>query len=90
MTDNAIETVITKKQIQKAGNIELYSMNEGKCVQMLHNGPFATEPETLKQMAEFMQSKKLVKNGIHHEIYLSDFRKTNPEKLKTILREPVK
>ena len=90
MTDNAIKTVMTKKKIQKVENIKLYSMKEGKCVQMLHIGPFDTEPQTLKQMDEFMQSKKLGKNGIHHEIYLSDFRKTSPEKLKTILREPVK
>ena len=61
-----------------------------KSVQMLHIGPFSTEPVTLKQIAEFIDLNKLAKNGLHHEIYLSDFRRTPPEKLKTILREPVK
>lgn len=86
----AIETVVSKKQIQLATEIELYQMEEGKVVQMLHVGPFANESETLKQIKEFMERNKLNKNGLHHEIYLSDLRKTEPNKLKTILREPVK
>jgi hypothetical protein len=65
-------------------------MDEGKCVQMMHVGPFSTEPESLKEIEKFCSENKLAKNGLHHEIYLSDFRKTKPEKLKTILREPVK
>lgn len=56
----------------------------------MHIDPFSTEPETLKKINDFMKDKNLVKNGLHHEIYLSDFRKTPPEKLKTILREPIK
>jgi hypothetical protein len=88
--DDAIETVIAKKDIQLAKQIEFYTMTEGKCIQMLHVGPFATEPESLQQIAVFSKAHKLTKNGLHHEIYLSDFRKISPEKLKTILREPVK
>lgn len=65
-------------------------MNEGKSVQMLHTGPFDNEVETLEIMRNFMEQQLLQKNGFHHEIYLSDFRKTAPAKLKTILREPVK
>jgi hypothetical protein len=68
----------------------MYKMTEGKSIQMMHAGPFDTEPETLKQMDELMQENKLVKNGHHHEIYLSDFNKTPPHELRTILREPVK
>lgn len=86
----AIQTVITKKNIELAKQVEYFSMTEGKCVQMLHVGSFATEPETLQQILAFCEQNKLGKNGLHHEIYLSDFRKTAPEKLKTILREPVK
>ncbi len=86
----AIETVITKKNIELAKQVAFFSMTEGKCVQMLHVGPFATEPETLQQILEFCEQNKLGKNGLHHEIYLSDFRKAAPEKLKTILREPIK
>ena len=90
MVQIAVEAVRTKKQISLVEQVGLYVMNKEKCVQMLHVGPFSTEPETLLKINEFMQLNKLVKNGIHHEIYLSDFRKTAPEKLKTILREPVK
>ena len=46
--------------------------------------------EAVAEMPEWMKEKNLAKNGLHHEIYLSDFRKTVPSKLKTILREPVK
>jgi hypothetical protein len=82
--------VAEEKQIQLATEVELYGMKEGKVVQMLHNGPFINEPETLTQMMEFMEEKGLQKNGWHHEIYLSDFNRTPAEKLRTILREPVK
>lgn len=64
-------------------------MTEGKVVQMLHVGPFDKEPETLQKIDEFMMNHNLKRAGLHHEIYLSDFNKTAPEKLKTILREPV-
>ncbi len=67
-----------------------YEMHEGQVVQILHTGPFSKEYQSLIKMQQFMQEKNLEKNGFHHEIYLSDFRKTAPEKLTTILREPVK
>lgn len=88
--DKATICVIEKKNIQVAKAIEYFTMTEGKSVQMLHVGPFSQEPETLRQIAAFVEVNKLIKNGLHHEIYLSDFRKTAPNKLKTILREPVK
>jgi hypothetical protein len=86
----AILSVVSKKEILLAKEVELFKMTEGKCVQMLHVGPFSKEAETLKQMEVFMNENNLGKNGLHHEIYLSDFRKTSEDKLKTILREPVK
>jgi hypothetical protein len=88
--DKAVEAVIEKKNLELARQIEFYEMNEGKAVQMLHMGPFSTEPETLMIMSIFMEENQFTRNGLHHEIYLSDFRKTEPGKLKTILREPVK
>ncbi len=88
--EKAKETVLSKKGIQLAKHIEFHEMTEGKCVQMLHLGPFSTEPATLKQIQNFCETNALTKNGFHHEIYLSDFRKTESDKLKTILREPVK
>lgn len=88
--DAAVETVIKKKKAAFASEVKLFNMHEGKVVQMLHVGAFDSEPETLQQMYDFMHINKLTKNGLHHEIYLTDFNKTKPEKLRTILREPVK
>lgn len=90
MITDAIHIMVSKKQLIRAQKIERYEMTEGECIQILHVGPFEKEPLTLELIHEFSVSKGLVKNGHHHEIYLSDFRKTPPEKLKTILREPVK
>lgn len=86
----ATKAVVQKKGIAGAAQVSLLELNEGRVVQMLHVGPFDKEPETLAQMMAFMREKGMQKNGLHHEIYLSDFRKTAPEKLRTILREPVK
>lgn len=86
----AIQTVISKKKLNLAHNIEYFEMKEGKAVQILHIGPFTNEPDTLQQVDIFMKANNFSKNGLHHEIYLSDFNKTDPDKLKTILREPVK
>jgi hypothetical protein len=87
---SAIETVLSKKQLALANEVALFEMTEGKCVQMMHVGPFDKEPESLQKIFAFCRANNLQKNGSHHEIYLSDFRKTAPDKLKTILREPVR
>lgn len=86
----AIKKVVETKHITLASGITLIEMHEGKCVQMLHIGSFDKEPETLLTMKNFMDTHGFQRNGLHHEIYLSDFNKTAPEKLKTILREPIK
>lgn len=88
--ETAKEVVIKKKQLELVNEVEYFTLHEGKCIQMLHVGPFSTEPESLAKIMAFSEKNNLKKNGLHHEIYLSDFRKTEPEKLKTILREPVK
>jgi hypothetical protein len=67
---------------------------EGRCVQVMHVGPFATEPETMAGMPAFLAEQGLSDQvgpagGKHHEIYLGDPRRTAPEKLRTILRHPV-
>lgn len=88
--DEAKQTVIEKKKVVMAAEIEYFELHEGMVVQMLHVGPFSSEHESLAKIQTFSREKSLVQAGLHHEIYLSDFRKTKPEKLKTILREPVK
>lgn len=87
--DRAVKTAFEKKQKKEINKVEWFEMEAHKAVQMLHTGSFDKEPETLALIGEFMEQAKLVKKGAHHEIYLSDFRKTSPEKLRTILREPV-
>lgn len=86
----ALQSVREKKNPIHLHEVERFELAEGTCIQMMHIGPFSTEPETLKQIAAFSDAHHLKQNGLHHEIYLSDFRKTKPDKLKTILREPVK
>lgn len=82
------EKNIKKKEINaKLPEVKFESLSEGKCVQMLHLGPFETESETFAQMEQFASEQGLTRlSKIHREIYLSDPRKVAPEKLKTVLR----
>jgi len=82
--------VLKKKGIELVKETRFEKINEGKCVQIMHIGPYATEEETIAKMKAFMEENNLVENGLHHEIYLSDPRKVDPKKLKTILQQPVK
>ncbi|SEI43818.1 hypothetical protein SAMN05216327_101570 [Dyadobacter sp. SG02] len=86
----SVETCFASKGQATIREVSYFEMEEGKVVQMLHTGPFDKEPETLAKLNDFISTNNLGRNGLHHEIYLSDFRKTSPDKLKTILREPVK
>jgi hypothetical protein len=90
MVDEGIQKAYAKKQDEMIKSVHYFEMSEGQCIQILHVGPYSTEPATLEKLHAFIVEKGLAKNGHHHEIYLNDPRKTAPEKLKTILREPVK
>lgn len=90
IVEKAIPEIAAKKDLAEVKKVEWFEMKEGKCIQLLHVGPYSTEPESLAKIAAFSAEHGLKQNGLHHEIYLSDFRKTAPDKLKTILREPVK
>lgn len=71
-------------------SVRLEILNEGLSVQVLHVGPYDEEGEILRTMhSEFIPQNNLKMTGKHHEIYLSDPRRVGPEKLKTILRQPV-
>lgn len=79
-----------------SGSLEkarLEFFEEGPCVQTMHIGPYSSEPATIERMREFMAANGLKDNvgpnGKHHEIYLSDPRKVDPQKMKTVLRHPV-
>lgn len=82
--------VMKKKGIILLKDIKFEKITEGRCIQVLHIGPYATEPETIAKMRKMMKENSLIENGLHHEIYLSDPRKTPPQKMKTILRQPIK
>jgi hypothetical protein len=74
-------------------NLSFAHFEEGLCIQVMHIGPYVTEPATVEQMRAFAQEnghRDLVgSGGKHHEIYLGDPRQANPTKLKTVLRHPV-
>ncbi|HEU0291554.1 MAG TPA: GyrI-like domain-containing protein [Anaerolineales bacterium] len=92
--EEAREQVRKKKgDREMLSKVRLAHFEEGLCVQVMHIGPYATEPATIDRMREFMQENGLKDNvgpnGKHHEIYLGDPRKADPTKLKTVLRHPV-
>ena len=82
--------VSKKKKNDLIQEILFEEITEGKCVQIMHIGPYSTEPETINMLLEFIKNNGLTVNGLHHEIYISDPRKAVPEKMKTIIRYPVK
>lgn len=90
----AVDTVKKKKPQLAVQNARLSYRQEGLCVQCMHLGPYDEEPETLHKMEGFMAENRLQSDICearrHHEIYLSDPRKTKPEKLRTVLRCPVR
>jgi len=94
VVEAAKEKLAKKKPHLDVSKARLESIAEGKCVQVLHVGPYDDEPATIKKMEQFAEESgyamDVSESRRHHEIYLSDARKTAPEKLKTIIRLPVK
>ena len=84
-----VATLVAKGKGDDVRKVRLVEVNEGECVQMLHVGPYTAEQPTLAKMKEFAELAGRKFSGRHHEIYLSDPRRVKPEKLKTILRQPV-
>lgn len=86
----AMDIVKSKKPPARIDDVRYESLTEGLCVQTLHIGSFDDEGPVLDEMhQQFIPDNGLAMTGIHHEIYFSDFRKTAPEKLRTLLRQPV-
>jgi hypothetical protein len=91
LVEQARVTVASKvNNLEQINQVKFEVLHEGTCVQMLHVGPYNTEPETIEKILAFMESDQLVQHGLHHEIYISDPRKVNPAVMKTILRLPVR
>jgi hypothetical protein len=90
MFENAVKKVMEKGIKGNFDKVRLESINESTCVQTLHIGTFDDEDIILREIHEiFIPTSHLKMCKKHHEIYLSDFRKVAPDKLKTILRQPV-
>lgn len=88
--DTALQLVATKKPTLNLIQVRFEELAEQTCMQTLHIGSFDDEAPVLAAMHdEFIPAQNLQLSGKHHEIYLSDFRRVAPDKLKTILRQPV-
>ena len=84
----------TRKKKMDFSKVEFLPVEEGLCVQCMHTGSYDDEPATVSMMHEFIESQgyalDITDKRLHHEIYLSDARKVAPEKLKTVIRHPIK
>jgi len=89
MFSDAVDEVRRKKNPPGLDRARLETLNEGKCVQMMHIGPYAAEPESIAKMDAYAKEHGYKMVGKHHEIYLGDPRRAAPSKLKTVLRHPV-
>lgn len=91
--DWAVQEAEEKKQ-QDFSTVEFFSWEEGLCVQCMHIGLYDDEPATVAAMEQYAKAQGYAadfeENRFHHEIYLSDVRRCKPERLKTVVRHPVK
>ena len=89
----AIQEAAQKKQ-RDFSKVEFFPWEEGLCVQCMHLGPYDDEPATVAAMDEYARAQGYLpdfsESRFHHEIYLSDVRRCKPEKLKTVIRQPVR
>lgn len=89
----AVHTAENKKHID-CSSAEFLTIDEGLCVQIMHHGPFDAEPETVEKMNQYLKiqgcENDFTTQRRHHEIYLSDVRKTVLEKWKTVIRHPIR
>ncbi|MCY1150902.1 MAG: GyrI-like domain-containing protein, partial [Sphaerochaetaceae bacterium] len=89
----AKERVAKKKKLD-CSKVEFLTIEEGLCVQIMHIGPFDTEIESVNKMHSFIKQEgyelDFSDQRRHHEIYISDIRKVDPSKWKTVIRHPIK
>lgn len=91
MVEEVTAVIQKQKSLPALPLLRLETYHEGLSVQIMHTGSYADEAPTLHRLHhEFMPANNLTFNGKHHEIYLSDPRRVAPEKLKTVLRQPVR
>lgn len=97
VTESVFEQARTEAEKKKKTDMskaEFITVSEGLCVQSMHIGSYDSEPSTILKMREFAEkngySEDLSDTRLHHEIYLSDPRRCDPERLKTVIRHPIK
>ncbi|MEV8630094.1 GyrI-like domain-containing protein [Streptosporangium sp. NPDC051023] len=90
MVERAVAAVRRKKPSARVDDIRLATLAEGRSAQILHTGPFSEEPATVGKLMKFIAEQGLSLAGRHHEIYLSNLERTAPEKVRTIIRYPVR
>jgi hypothetical protein len=89
LVDEAVREVARKKDPPALPKIRFESYPEGLSVQIMHIGPYSEEAPTIQKLHAFAQQNGYQLRGKHHEIYLSDPRRTAPDRLKTVIRQPV-
>ncbi len=89
MLREAVGRVREKRDSPALAGLRLEGFAEGLCLQIMHLGPYSDEPRTIELMKAFARENRYAVRGKHHEIYLGDPRRARPEKLRTILRQPV-
>lgn len=89
VVDEAQATAIRTKGLPRLDRVRLEAYAEGRAAQILHRGPYGEEGSTVEALHRFIADQGLALTGKHHEIYLGDPRRAAPEKLRTIIRQPV-
>ena len=89
LVEQALAEVKKKKNPAAISKVRLASWSEGNCSQIMHIGPFSEEGSTIDKLHRFIDVSNRQRTGKHHEIYLSDIRKADPKKWKTIIRQPM-
>ena len=90
MVAETVVEVKQKKNLTALSQMRFECYQEGKAAQIMHIGPFSDEGPTIAKVHEFIEQTGRTLSGKHHEIYLSDIRKSDPRKWNTIIRQPMK
>jgi hypothetical protein len=83
------ELMRKKRDVPRTSDVHLERIDEGRCAQVMHVGPYDAERPTIERLHAFIEEQGMRISGRHHEIYLGDPRRTAPEKLRTVIRYAV-
>lgn len=89
LLEEAVQKASARRDLPAVSLLRLERFAEGPAAQIMHIGPYAAEAPTIRRLHAFIAEQGYERAGKHHEIYLGDPRRSAPEKLKTILRQPV-